>query len=217
MGLNPEKVLRLLNAINLANDSYDGCINYRAYYELKDYATDALAFEIANKRGGSKEVTRRRTALAYLKREKRGLYKSPYWCGNSWIKDGYQFFTNNVSAYRFAEGHYIDGLPQISPEEYQVPNISVFFNMAAGTTCEATIGQKDLELAIAKWKAEGKPGAVLYYPVGIADYDAEMLLDTLKILGVEEAIIRQREPNDAAYIVLDGREAAFMPIGQKTE
>jgi hypothetical protein len=226
--LNTEKILRLLNEIEPQTHS---CA---AYFELKAHVTEALHFEIAKQKGGKPEETRRRTALAYLKRDRKP--NTPKYRWNSWIEDGYQIFTDAVTAFRFSDGHHIDGLPQISPEENHVPNTDKIFAQAADTTGETMINQKDLKIAIATWKAEGKQSEILRHPVGAAFYNAEALLETLKLLGVEEAAVKQREPkefitsdyvyeNDVSrrinrtnysyypgYIVLEGREALIMPV-----
>jgi hypothetical protein len=225
MKLSPEKVLRLVNAIDPRVNEADLSLNYAAWLELKEYATEALHFEIANRKGGKREETRRRTALAFLKR-----HSDEAKCfSHSWIENGCQVFTDNGSAYRFAEGHHIEGLPQISPEECRVPNTNRFFIQVADTTSEAQINRKDLELATAMWKAEKKE-KLPYYPVGPAYYSAEVLLNALKLLGVDEATLRQRDPElcvntyyeegdkrrtrciyHPGHIVLEGREAVIMP------
>jgi hypothetical protein len=227
MKLNPERVLRLINEMDPRVNKEEISLNYPAYLELKNYATEALHFEIANRKGGKREETRRRVALAYLKRHSGGI--GPKYVSHSWIEDGYQIFTDGRSAYRFAEGHYIDGLPQISPEEHRVPDTDQFFRQVADTTSEAEVNQKDLEIAISTWKAEGKPDKLLWYPVGASYYNGEFLLEALKLLGTDKATVKQRELELVSYgteerrtsyryhpghIVLEGREAVIMPLEQ---
>jgi hypothetical protein len=225
MRLDPEKVLRLVNAIDPRINKDAVSLDYAAYRELKEYATEALHFEIANRKGGKREETRRRTALAYLKKSGTAPYS-----GHCWIENGWQIFTDNRSAYRFAEGHYIEGLPQISPEEWRVPNTAPFFKQVADTTSEVQVNKKDLEITVATWRAAGRPDENPY-SVGTEYYSAEALLDALKLLGVDEATVRQREPElsvnpyyregdehrkaytyHPGHIVLEGREAVIMPL-----
>ena len=214
--LNTEKVLRLINEINVKTDENGITLNHAAYLELKAYVTEALHFAVANRKGGKPEETRRRAALAYLKRGAR--FGVPRYRGTSWIENGHQILTDSYTAYRFAPGHHIDGLPQASPEEIHVPNTQSFFDRAANTTGETIINRKDLETAIAIWKAEKKPKAILSYPVGNSFYNAQFLLEALKLLGVEEAALKQREPDRekdihySGHFVLEGREAVLMPI-----
>ena len=77
--LNPEKVLTLLNELitqekvfyadHREPTTYE-TINRDIFKQLKEYATEALYYEIANKKGGKVEETRRRAALKFLKDSK---------------------------------------------------------------------------------------------------------------------------------------------------
>ena len=214
--INPQKVLTLLNEM--------GDIDYiseigdwkmiNAWRQLHEYATECLHFEIANKKGGKAEETRRRTALKFLKDSKIEIVSGKHWMGNSWIADGYQYFSDGCIVFRFAEGHHIEGLPQIVPgEDCNVPqNTGAVLNQLYEATYEAPVIKSDLEIVIATWKAEGKKAKYPEIKIGIAFYDAELLLNALKIIGVDETTIKQKRWDSSGHIGIDGRTAAFMPI-----
>ena len=216
MKLNVEKVLRLLNEMGTLEEIREigtwKLIN--AWRELREYATEALHCKTANKKGGKVEETRRKTALKLLKDSKIEKVSGKHWMGNSWIIDGFQYFSDGNAAYRFAEGHHIEGLPQIIPgvDCNVPPNIGTVLDQVLSTTSEAPVTRAELEIAVATWKAEGKQAKWPEIKIGKSIYNAEIVLTALIILGVDEASIRQRSWQASGHIGIEGRTAAFMPV-----
>ena len=216
MKLNTEKVLRLLNEMGTLEEIREigtwQMIN--AWGQLHEYVTEALHYEIANKKGGKAEEVRRKTALKLLKDSKIEKASGKHWRGNSWVVDGCQYFSDGNAAYRFAEGHHIEGLPQIVPgvDCNVPPNIGTVLDQVLSTTSEAPVTRAELEMSIVTWKAEGKQAKWPEIKIGKSSYNAEIILTVLKILGVDEASIKQRSWQASGHIYIEGRTAAFMPI-----
>ena len=105
-------------------------------------------------------------------------------------------------------------MPQIVPgEDCNVsPNTGAILDQLYETTCEAPVTKSDLEIVIATWKANGKKAKYLEIKIGIALYNAEILLNALKIIGIDETAIKQRRWDSSGHIDIDGRTAAFMPL-----
>ena len=214
--MNSQKVLALLSEMGTLEEIREvgGWAMVNAWRQLHEYATECLHFEIANKNGGRKEETRRSTALKFLKNTEIKPVSGKHWMGNSWIADGYQYFSDGCIVFRFADGHHIEGLPQIVPgKDCSVPkNIGVVLNQLYEATYEAPVTKIDLETAIATWKAEGKKYKYPEIKIGIAFYNAELLLNALKIIGVDKTTIKQKRWDSSGHIDIDGRTAAFMPL-----
>jgi len=216
MKLNIEKVLRLLNEMGTLEEIREigtwQMIN--AWRQLREYATETLHYEIANKKSGKAEEVRRKTALKLLKDSKIEKASGKHWMGNSWIVDGCQYLSDGNAAYRFAEGHHIEGLPQIVPgvDCNVPPNIGTVLDLVSSMTSEAPVTRAELEIVIATWKIEGKQAKWPEIIIGKSSYNAEIILTALKILGVDEASIKQRSWQASGHIDIEGRTAAFMPL-----
>ena len=196
MKMSPEKVLTLLN-----NHQID---------ELKAYALDALEAEKAHQKGGASEVARRNAAIRYIKGI--GKITKNESLHGVWYEDGYQYFSNSYSVFRFNEGHHINGLPEIS-STCQKFNAARVFDIEY-LTAENTewITQTALKLEIAKWRVDGKLDILCSIKVGLSYYDMRLLLDSLQILGVESADIKQFGEIKPGLITLEGRSALVYSI-----
>lgn len=242
-----QKVLQLVNAVNPRDNGERTECDFYAYRALKEYVVEELRLAFAKQKGGNLEKTRVQTARALLEKIRKEAAPQTRWVfQNSWIKDGRQYFTDGVSAYRFAEGHYLDEFPMapagaIAADKSAAKTaaeLEKFFDetdLVSHETEVYQVNQTELKTAIAMWKAEGRPGGLrLPYPVGELDYNAEVLLTALKLLGVEETALKQRGPEEIihevesgaafkifsyspARLTTEGRDALIMPLGSLKE
>ena len=214
MRINPEKVLKLLNEMGTREEmrAHDWPV-FKGWAELHEYATEALYYEIANKKGGKVEESRRRAALKFLK-DCKIEGRDNIFMGNSWITDGYQFLSNGDIAFRFSPENHIDGLPEVDKsKDHHIPsNIEIVLDYKHDMTDEAMITRQELEIAIVKWKTGEQDMKHPHVKAGLALYNAELLLKAIKIIGVNEATIRQKTWRDSGHIDINGREAVFMPL-----
>ena len=162
------------------------------------------------------ERVRRREALKFLREA--ALSGLAFYSGKTWVANGEQIFTDRITAFRFSKGHHIDNLPEVIPDaDCPVSDCySKHFEAVKYTTAETPLKQSSLELAIEKWEAKGKPAYVCTYTVGVACYNAIRLLEALRILGVDEAVIKQCQAREPAHIVTDGRVAIIAPYNEET-
>jgi len=197
MKLNPGKVLELLHNIETKGDA--------SWHKLNDYIGEALSQDMAMSKGGTTEATRRKEALKILK-------SADIHYKHSWVFADYQYFGNGIMAFKFAQEHHINGLP-LSDDNGRVSRLVEIFNRNSSilphSNCE--INQADINRAIIAWRIYGKQNGLCKYTVDGIDFNAELLLSALKILGVEEATLNVKRLN-AASIVLNGKTALIMPL-----
>ena len=195
MSLKPEKVLEYLN---------NGEVE-----ELKSYALEAMYKEAAKDSGGQLAVKQRNAAKRIIKEAKK--YNANTALHGVWIEEDYQVLCTSYTAIMFNKNNHVQGI-EVAPDGTRPNIIEIFETNKKASASSIEVDLKDVKLAIAKWKGDGKPTNVCYFKVGASAYNAQFLLDIIEALGVHSITIEQSTQNAAAYIATENAQAIICPL-----